>query len=323
LISVKNNVRFSSFRQYLMTIHVHVLPYLGKIPMADLRVDLIQMFYDKKVEVGTGIPTIRMIHNILHKAFRQAVVLRILIYNPIDGVIVPKSKENKEMQIFNESQSNLLLSAVRGTRYDALYQMELSTGLRESELLGLKWSDLDWKNKTISVCRQLVHNPRLQPELFGPLKTSSAYRTIYLGDQTIEKLHAHFNAQAIERTRAEKDNKWTDYDVIFPSLIGTPMRQVNLYNNFKRIIRQLGLPDIRFHDLRHTAASIMLNHNVPVDVVSKRLGHAKVSITLNVYAHLIPESQKNVGQLMDDLISPIEIERTPFCTPFEFSGNSY
>jgi len=306
-----------------MTIHVHVLPYLGKIPMADLRVDLIQMFYDKKVEVGTGIPTIRMIHNILHKAFRQAVVLRILIYNPIDGVIVPKSKENKEMQIFNESQSNLLLSAVRGTRYDALYQMELSTGLRESELLGLKWSDLDWKNKTISVCRQLVHNPRLQPELFGPLKTSSAYRTIYLGDQTIEKLHAHFNAQAIERTRAEKDNKWTDYDVIFPSLIGTPMRQVNLYNNFKRIIRQLGLPDIRFHDLRHTAASIMLNHNVPVDVVSKRLGHAKVSITLNVYAHLIPESQKNVGQLMDDLISPIEIERTPFCTPFEFSGNSY
>lgn len=109
--------------------------------------------------------------------------------------------------------------------------------------------------------------------------------------------------------------------MIFPSLVGTPMRQVNLYNNFKKTIRQLGLPEIRFHDLRHTAASIILNHNVPVIVVSKRLGHAKVSITLNVYAHLIPESQKNVGQLMDDLIFPIVVDNTAFCTPFEIPEN--
>jgi integrase len=317
LISTKNNLRFTSHNQYKMTIHVHVLPYLGKVLLTDLRVDLIQKFYNKKIESGTGIPTISMINNILHRAFKQAVVLRIINYNPTDGVIIPRSTQNKEMKFLDESQSNYLLSIVKGTRFDALYQLELSTGLRESELLGLRWSDIDWRNKTISISRQLVHDPRLQPELFGPLKTSSAYRTIYLGDQTIEKLHEHFNAQGEERRIAEKKNKWTDFDLIFPSLVGTPMRQVNLYNNFKRILRSSGLPDIRFHDLRHTAATLMLNHNIPVIVVSKRLGHARVTITLNVYAHLIPESQKNVGQLMDDLISPIEVDSKLFCTPFE------
>jgi integrase len=316
LVSIKSKVKPHTLYQYDMTIHKHALPYIGKFAMKDLRADHIQKLYDKEIEIGTGKHTVEIMHRILHKAFKHALILRIIPYNPTEGVLVPKPEE-KEMKFYDEIQANQFLLAVKGTRNEVLYHLVLSTGMRESEVLALKWSDLDWKNKTISIKRQLVQAPSEKKGYFGSLKTSSANRTISLGDHTIQKLREHLNAQTRERKKGLTKGRWTDYDMIFPSLVGTPMHQINMYESFKRAIRQSGLPIIRFHDLRHTAASLMLNHGVPVLIVSKRLGHAKVSITLDTYGHLIPQMQEGVGQLMDDLISPIELSSDAFCAPFE------
>ena len=145
-----------------------------------------------------------------------------------------------------------------------------------------------------------------EDDYYASVKSIAGMRTLTLGTQTMQKMRDQLNFQNKER-KALPRGQWIENDLIFPSLIGTPMNQSNLYKSFKGIIRKAGLPDIRFHDLRHTAASLMLNHGTPVIVVSKRLGHAKVSITLDVYGHLIPQMQDEVAQLIDDLITPIEL----------------
>jgi integrase len=265
---------------------------------------LIQSFYNQKIKNGSSRSTAQYTHRVLHKALSQAVIAGIITRNPTEGALISKPK-HKEMKFYDETQSSQLLLAVKGTRNEALYQIELSTGMRQSELIALKWSDLDWKNQTITIQRQLVRNSKSKEDYFSDLKTDAAYRTISLGDYSIQKLREHMEFQNTERMDPSRD-MWIENDMIFPSIVGTPMNQSNLYKSFKNTIKEAGLPEIRFHDLRHTAASLMLNHGVPVIVVSKRLGHSKVSITMDIYGHLIPESQKDIGQIMDGLITPIE-----------------
>ncbi len=321
LTNKKSGWKPNTWYQYNMTAHKHILPYIGDHLVKDLKPDLIQKLYNKKEKEGTGIRTIQYMHQVLHGALDQAVSLGILIRNPTDVCFKPKDTNDEEMQVYSESQVNQLLMAVAGTRYEALYQLALSTGMRQSELLGLKWSDLDWKNKTIKVQRQLERaitdaknyippankSKKKHDDQFGQVKTMSSKRTLYLGDATIESLRRHMALQNEERKHPQRA-KWIDNDLIFPSVTGSPMNQSNLYHRFKELIAKLGLPDIRFHDLRHTAASLMLNHGVPPIVVSKRLGHKNVSVTLDTYGHFIPEMSKNIGQIADDLITPVRVD---------------
>jgi integrase len=132
-------------------------------------------------------------------------------------------------------------------------------------------------------------------------------RTVILGDHTIEILRRHSARQNEERKKAGV--KWSEYGLIFTSENGTPIHYRNLLRDFKNLLKAARLPDIRFHDLRHTAASLMLNHGTPVIVVSRRLGHAKPSITLDIYGHLIPGMQAEAAQMIDELITPVEIQQ--------------
>jgi integrase len=135
-----------------------------------------------------------------------------------------------------------------------------------------------------------------------------------LGAKSIEKLREHWERQNHERKHA--GDRWQENELIFPSSVGTPVNHSNLVKTFKRVISLAGLPEIRFHDLRHTAARLMLNHGVPVIIVSRMLGHSKVSITLDIYGHLMPEIQHQAAVLMDELIAPIEIGLHPVAPDF-------
>jgi integrase len=224
--------------------------------------------------------------------------------NPTDAVTPPRY-EHEEMRFYDEAQVNQFLFAAKGNRNEALYYLAVTTGLRQSELLGLKWSDLDWVKKTLSVQRQLRREFK-QGDYFTTPKTKAGKRTIVLGEKTIEILHEHWDLQNQERRFA--GGRWKENDLIFTSSIGTPMDQHNLYHTFREFIHSVGLPEIRFHDLRHTAASLMLNHGIAPIIVSKRLGHSKVSITLDIYGHLMSEMQSEAADLMDELITSVPIE---------------
>lgn len=177
--------------------------------------------------------------------------------------------------------------------------------MRQGELFGLKWSDLQWNAGTLHVQRQVQRVPGKSWAFVEP-KTTSGRRMVSIGAGALDALRRQKERQAIERAVA--GNRWNELDLIFPSTVGTPMDPHNLRKDFTTVLKQAGLPVIRFHDLRHTAASLMLNHGVPVLVVSKMLGHSNPSITLNTYAHLYHESQGQAARLMNELVSPVRVE---------------
>ena len=178
--------------------------------------------------------------------------------------------------------------------------------------MDLKWADLDWSKQVIKVERQLVRPERqpVRPEgngvQFSAPKTRFGKRSIALGGKTIEVLHAHYERQQYERLAA--GDKWKEYGLIFTNSQGGPIHPRNLLRNFLDLLKTAGLPAIRFHDLRHTAASLMLNNGIPPIIVSRRLGHAKASITLDVYGHLIPSMQAEAAEMIDNLITPIAVQ---------------
>lgn len=176
------------------------------------------------------------------------------------------------------------------------------------ELLGLKWTDLDWIKQTLRVERQLVRPDGSGVE-FTSLKTRYSRRSLALGAKTVEMLHGHYELQ--QKERAADSDRWTEYGLLFTNSFGGPIHPRNLLRNFKQLLRDAGLPMVRFHDLRHTAASLMLNAGIPVIVVSRRLGHARASITLDIYRHLIPSMQAEVADQIDDLVTLVEIEPKP------------
>ena len=179
--------------------------------------------------------------------------------------------------------------------------------MRQSELLGLKWADLSWNRGVLYVRRQAM---RRVADGFSEPKTKAGRRTVKLGNTTLQMLQRQYHQQQL--ARAVAGSRWKDNDLIFTSSIGTPLNQRNVSREFHEILKAAGLPSIRFHDLRHTAASLMLNHGIPVIVVSKILGHSKPSVTLDIYGHLYNEMQDQAAKLMDDLVSPVQVAELNF-----------
>jgi integrase len=176
--------------------------------------------------------------------------------------------------------------------------------MRFSELRGLFWSDVDWIKGTIKVCRQIQDIPGKGSQCGSP-KSYAGTRTILLGEKSLAELREQ--KQIVEENKRIAGLKWKDSDLIFPSIIGTPFVSMSLQHDFKGILRMAGLPNIRFHDLRHTAASLMLSHGVPALVVSKMLGHSNPSITLSIYAHSTVEMQSLAVGVMDTIVTPIPV----------------
>jgi integrase len=178
------------------------------------------------------------------------------------------------------------------------------TGLRQGELLGLKWSDLDWMSRRIQIQRQ-VQRRKGDGLVFCEPKSASGRRVIVLGKSTIDKMREYKNNQLKERILLGE--KWQDNDLIFPSPIGTPLDPSNVLKAYKDCLKRADLPNLRFHDLRHSAATLMLQQGVNPKIVSERLGHSDISLTLNTYSHVLPPMQEEAAEKMDDLLTLIEI----------------
>jgi len=296
----KLSVRPKTIAQYRQIVHMHIIPFIGNIKLKDLRPDQIQKLYDEKMKSGTGARTVRLIHAVLHRALKQALLWGLIGRNPSDAVITPKYIYH-EMQVLNEEQVHIFLSIASSSRYYMLYWLALATGLRQGELLGLKWSDLNYQNRSLQIQRQLQ---RLKTGLvFSEPKSKASRRVVLLGGATIDKLKQH--NEDLQKEKALVGDRWQESDLIFPSTVGTPTGHSNLSKGFKKILRDANLPNIRFHDLRHTAATLMLKQGVHPKVVQERLGHSDITLTLNTYSHVLPTMQKEVADKMDNLLDTV------------------
>ncbi len=299
----KLSIRLNTSINYRRMLDHHIIPAMGKMKLKDIRPDHIQGFYTAEMKAGTSKAVIGIIHSVLHIAFGQAMKWGLIGRNPVEAVIKPKNK-SKEIKPLDENQARAFLSIVSSTRYDAIFWMAITTGLRQGELLGLRWSDLDWRSKQIQVQRQIQRVPK-EGLVFSEPKSKSGKRTIVLSDEMIEKLHKHIDIQDMERSIA--GNRWKENDLIFSSSIGTSIDRRNLFEEFKGFLKKVGLPNIRFHDLRHTAATLMLKQGVHPKIAQERLGHSNISITLNTYSHVLPSMQEEMANKLDELLMPINV----------------
>ena len=272
--------------------------------MKDLNLARIEKFYSDLIQSGVGTRTIRICHNILHKSLEKAVRYGYVTHNPAHGAALPRYTHS-EMQVLDQAQVGQFLVAAQSSPYRALYHMAITTGMRQGELFGLKWSDLQWLTGTLHIQRQVQRVPG-QGWSFVEPKTRAGRRTIVIGEGALQVLREHRVHQA--ELKEKVGDCWQENDLIFPNTVGAPCDPSNMRKDFNQTLTRAGLSKIRFHDLRHTAASLLLNNKVPVIVVSNMLGHSKPSITLDIYGHLYHESQGEAAEIMDKLVTPILVQ---------------
>jgi integrase len=292
LEAIRPSIRSTSHLAYKVQIRRHILPALGQIKLGDLRPDHIQRFYSRKLENGVGAPTIALCHAVLRSALNQAVKWGFVARNVCEAVSPPKI-ETPEMSVWDADQVKQHLTAIQGHPWEALFFLAVTTGLRQGELLGLMWTDIDWGAGTLAIQRQ-AYRGRLQD-----LKTNSSRRVVTIGPVALDKLRERQVHQAEERTRSKS---WEERGLIFTSRSGGPLWGRRVLQTFYQIIDEANLPRIRFHDLRHTAATLMLRQKVHPKVVQERLGHSSIVMTLDLYSHVLPSLQEDVADRMEELL---------------------
>lgn len=299
LKDIEGSVRPKTHFQYTGVVKNHLNPKLGKIKLGDLTTNQVQLLYNSLRDESHSRRNVQLIHSVLHRALKVAAKQGLIGRNPVSGVALPKIT-TKEMSVLDDNQARQLMITAAGNRYEALLHLAITTGMRMGELLGLRWLDLDWASGTLKVQRQ-VQRHRGKGFVFQEPKTKAGRRVIELGPNTIRLLAGHHTRQELESNTPS----WEENGLMFPSSKGTPADQRNVNRFFKDLLKQAGLPEIRFHDLRHTAATLMLLNGIPVMIVSRRLGHSKPSVTLDIYGHYLPGMQKEAAALMDELVTPV------------------
>ena len=299
LNSKEHHVAIQTHSYYSQLVRDYIKPVLGMIRLRELNSRQIQRFYNSKVSDGVGLRTIQKTHTVIHASLNSARKFGMIPFNPDDATNPPKPK-SKAMKFLTQEQIKKLLEVSKSTndRYYPLYYLALVTGMREGELLALKWENIDFEKGILNVKFNLKRIPGGGLNIDKP-KTVSSIRSIKLGEDTIKVLRA----QKKNLEEAIFCDYWHDEGFVFPSKTGTAVDPSNLLKQFRKLLEIAELPKIRFHDLRHTAASLMLNNGVDVLVASQRLGHAHPSITLDVYGHLMPSIQNEAAEIIDALVS--------------------
>ena len=252
--------------------------------------------------MGSGLSsrTVQYIHVTIHKALKQALNDGLVPRNVAEAVKPPQVRR-EEIEPLTPEQTKRLVEFVSEDRLAALYVLAVTAGLRQGELLGLKWEDVDLDHGILRVKRTLSGIKDGKP-VFGTPKTAKGRRSVKLTAKAVEALEKHRERQIEECNQLVK--LWRDCDLVFPTRVGTPISRHNLVTrSFKPLLVRAGFPDIRFHDLRHTCATLMLVVGTNPKVVQEMLGHANVSITLDTYSHLLRNMQGEAVGRLDNLLS--------------------
>jgi len=297
--AVRDTVRPSTYERHEALIRLHIRPTLGRLKLKVLTPAHVQGLYRDRLDSGLAPATVQKIHVILHKALAQAVRWSLVPRNVTEAVKAPRPTP-KEMKPLSREETRRLLEGSQGDHLEALYILAVHTGMRQGELLGLKWDDVDLENGVIHLRRTLTrHKGRL---FLGETKTKGSRRTVNLTEPAIEALRGHLQRQLGEMEQL--GDLYKDQGLIFSTQAGTPINPTNLRKrSLEPLLRKAGLPKIRFHDLRHTCATLLLGQNVHPKYVQELLGHATVAITLDTYSHFIPSMGTQTARAMEDALS--------------------
>ena len=300
LTAVRPSLRPGTWQRYEQYARLHSVPMLGRRPLSRIGPADLQLLYADRLAAGCSPTSVRHLHRFLHRVFDQAVRWGAATRSPVTLVDPPRVTRH-EFHALTPDEARSLLAGLRGDRLSALYVLALTTGMRQGELLALRWADLDLPGRRLAVRGSLHRDPGGGWTIREP-KTERSRRQVLLPPMAAKALQAHRLRQNAERLHAGPS--WEENGLVFPNHVGRPLSAQNLLQrHFHPLLERLSLPKIRFHDLRHTAATLLLAEGVHPKMVSEMLGHTEIGITLNLYSHVTPAMHESaagaLGRLLD------------------------
>lgn len=287
----KNRVKKSSYETAYNLIITHIIPFFGDVDINDIDQFLVHEFYSLKLEEKYSSYYIQRMHELVRMLLRVAYKWEVL-HKDIASLLEPPRIKKKEMKVWTIKQVNDFLKFTKHSRYHPVYFLAAYTGMRKGEIVGLTWDDIDFEEKTININKTL-YKARDEYLLQEP-KTKGSVRTIYIDDDIIRVLKKQKVKQNLERLRY--GGVYKEHNMVFAQETGEFVNTQGVNGLFTRFINQMGLPRIRFHDLRHTHATILLQMGVNPKIVAERLGHSTVQITLDTYSHVLPSMKKDLTE---------------------------
>ena len=291
------SVAESTYVRYEQIIDQHFIPALGSLRLKEVRATHIQAVHTSFLEQGLSKSTVQQHHRVILESLKHAVEWQLIATNPAAGVRAPRP-DRREFKVLKAEEVGRLLSAAEGdSQLRVLLHVAVMTGLRQGEVRALQWADIDLDQGVIQVTRSARDYPA-RGVVFSGTKTHRSRRPISLAAATVKLLRRQRVAQTERRLRAGPDRE--ELDLVFSRPDGTPLRARKLHRDFKNVVASADLAPLRLHDLRHTAATLMLKNGTNVKVVSERLGHATVAFTLDRYAHVLPDMQREAAEALAD-----------------------
>lgn len=287
-----------TFRRYEEIVRLHLIPVIGSLSLSKLRPSHIQGVHRRVAEKGLSTRTALHCHRVLKEALQHAVRWQLLSRNPADAVDAPRP-QRYEIAATGPEDLKRLLDAADQTRYGPLVTVALLTGLRTGELLGLRWQDVDFDNAVLRV-QQTCQWLSGEGFIFRQPKSHRSTRPVALSPDTVETLRGCRVSYLEERLAA--GTAYEDNDLVFADALGRPFHPHTVWDGWRRIVKAANLPRLRFHDLRHAHASLLMAQGVHPKIVSERLGHSSVSITLDIYSHVAPNLQADAAAGLDALL---------------------
>ena len=295
--SVKPTVRPKTYESYEGHVRLYLAPAIGKIPMVKLEPGHVQKLMNDMLERGLSPRTVIHTRAVLRRALGQAHKWGLVSRN-VAALVDPPKATRTEVKPLTPVQARLFLDAIDGDRFEALYHVALALGMRQGEILGLTWSNVDLSSGTLRV-KQALQKIDGKWQLVEP-KTNRSRRTLPIPKIVLDKLREHRTRQ--KRDRLKAGDRWQDWELVFTTGIGTPLDGVNVNKHFQRTLAALGLPKQRFHDLRHACATFLLSQGLSPRVVMETLGHSQISVTMDTYSHVMPELQQEAADRMNELL---------------------
>jgi integrase len=292
--TVPTSVRPTTLVSYTTIVRRHIIPELGHLQLADLAPQHVQTMIGTKLAAGLSPRRVQYIRAVLRTALKQAVKWRSVTLNAAALAEAPRV-ERHEIQPFSVEDARRLLEASQDDRLAALYSVALAMGLRQGEALGLRWEDVAFETGQLRVRVTLQRIDRSYRLL--PPKTERSRRTLRMPATALAALRAHRARQLEERLQAGA--AWEDWGLVFTTATGRPLHATWITHRFQKLLERSGLPRARFHDLRHTCASLLLAQGVSARMIMEILGHSQISLTMNLYSHIMPSMQEDAAQKMD------------------------
>lgn len=287
----------TTYESYRRNLDNYILEELGHIKLEDLQPMHLQSFYTKCSKKGLSNKTILYFHRIIHCALKQGMKWQFITRNVADCVDTPKPKKYKAM-FLDDNQVADLINAITHTDLYIPVMIAIATGMRRGEILGLIWNNVDLENGIIKVTQALY--PTKDGLTILPPKTENSIRNISISLTLINILKDYKNKQ--DKIKERLGENYIDNNLVCCTIEGKAINPTTFNHKFHKLLEYNNLPLIRFHDLRHSHASLLLKENVPAKVISERLGHSNVNITLNLYSHIYQETNMEVANTFDKFL---------------------